>query len=491
MMQRRLLLMAAGLVPFAGGAAVDPWLGDWVATMSHADESTPFGLRLEADDKLPGKLRVKVSAPVVHVWDAVVGSAVVDGQRLIVNGGAWVLSRSRDGQRLLGSSPEFLVPRLRLPLVFSRGQLKKTERQLPRLPEPRVVWRAELAAALWADLLRAGDTLFAGDDSGQLHALDVANGSPRWQAKTGGALRARPLLDAGEILLPSDDGLLYAFDAESGRERWRLPLQAQAIVRIPPGQQGARFDRFGAAAAVLGDVLLTASPAGTLAAWDRHSRAPRWKLEIGHSLLGTPVVAQGLVLVGAFDGSLRAVELASGRERWRAETGEALVSTVWVEGGLVLIGSRSYELFAFRLSDGHEVWRRYHWFSWVESAVNGLDGRVYVGSSDGAHLSCLDPASGRVHWRQDVAGWAWGQPALDARRVAIGTAALGGQGYGSTHRGAVWSFDRVSGMPQWRLPLPVPAERINYGVTGSLALGAQGEVFAGTLAGELLCLMDP
>lgn len=484
---RRTLLLAGALAPLL--ARADDWLGDWRAELSHGGERSPLGLRLEPDAKQPGRLLVKVSAPVIHIEDAQLGTALVDGNRLIVNDGAWVLTRSRDGSRLLGSAPEFLVPRLRLPLVFTRGRLDKRERRLPALPAPLLRWRATLGAALWADLLRAGDTVFAGDDAGVLHALDAASGSPRWQARTGGALRARPLLDAGEILLPSDDGQLYAFDAANGRERWRLRLQEQPVQRIPPGQKGARFDRFAAAAAVQGELLLTASHAGRLAAWDRRTRAPRWQLEIGHSLLGTPVVADGLVLVGAFDGTVRAIELASGRERWRFATGEAVVSRVWVENGLAIVGSRSYELFAIRLLDGSEAWRRYHWFSWVESAVNGRgDGRIYVGSSDGAHLSSLDAASGRLRWRHDVAGWAWGQPAVDARRVAIGTAALGGYTVG--HGASIWSFAPRSGRPQWRLPLPPPAERISYGVTGSLALGEQGEVFAGLLSGELLCLSD-
>lgn len=495
---RRSLLLAGAVAPLVARAEptapIEPWLGDWRAELQHGGERTPFGLHLEADPRQPGRLLVKISAPVIHVWATTVGTALVQGDQLRVNDGAWVLQRSRDGERLLGVSPDFLVPRLRLPLVFRRGLLAKTPRTLPgalQLPAPRRLWSAQLGAPIWADLLRAGDSLFAGDDAGRLHALDPRSGSLRWQARTGGALRARPLLDGGEILQPSDDGQLYAFDAANGRERWRLSLQDAPIVRIPPGQKGARFDRFGAAACVHGDTLLTASHAGRLAAWSRGARSPRWQLDIGHSLLGTPVVAEGLVLVGGFDGRLRAVELGSGRERWSFDCGAALVSTAWVEQGLVLIGSRSYELFAVRLADGREAWRRYHWFSWVESAVNGRDGRVYVGSSDGAHLSSLDPRDGRLQWRQDVLGWAWGQPALDARRVAIGTAAPGGQGEGGTHRGAVWCFERSSGRPQWRLPLEAPAQPTNYGVTGSLAMDEGGAVYAGTLGGELLALQHP
>ena len=68
MMQRRPLLFAAGLATLGPVSALpEAWLGDWRATLSHGGESTPFGLRLEPDDKQPGKLRVKVSAPAIQV----------------------------------------------------------------------------------------------------------------------------------------------------------------------------------------------------------------------------------------------------------------------------------------------------------------------------------------------------------------------------------------------------------------------------------------
>ena len=487
-MQRRPLLLAAAGLPLVATAApaFDP-SGNWVATLRHAGETTAIGLRFEPHAE--GGWTIQATLPAIHAWNAPFGRARwQDGALQLGNG--WQLQPSRDGRRLLGAMPEFLLPRLRLPLVLERGELPHPPRPLPDLPQPQRLWRREAGAPLWADLLRAGDSLFAGDDAGVLHALDPADGRSRWQAKTGGALRCRPLLHQGQLLVPSDDGLLHAFEAGSGAPAWQLPLQQQPVRRIPPGQPGARFDRFGAGVAMQGDALLTASHVGRLACWQlghAPERRLRWQADIGHSLLGTPVIAGGLVVLGAFDGSVRAFELDSGRERWRFDSGAPVVSAVWVENGLVLVGSRSYELFALHLADGREAWRRYHWFSWVESAVNGFEGRAYVGSSDGAHLSCWAPEQGRLLWRRDVHGWAWGQPAVDAQRVATGTAAL--PGYTVGHEASVWSFDRLSGQPHWRLPLAAPAEKGTYGVTGCLAL-APGRVFASTLGGELLALSD-
>ncbi|WP_374436134.1 PQQ-binding-like beta-propeller repeat protein [Inhella sp.] len=487
-MQRRPLVLAAAGLPLVAQAATafDP-SGSWVATLRHAGESTPIGLRFAPHAE--GGWTVQATLPAIHAWNAPFGRARWQDGALQLGSG-WQLQPSRDGRRLLGAMPEFLLPRLRLPLVLERGELPQPPRALPDLPPPRTLWRRELGAPLWADLLRAGDSLFASDDAGVLHALDLADGHTRWQARTGGALRCRPLLHQGQLLVPSDDGLLHAFEAGSGAPVWQLPLQDQPVRRIPPGQPGARFDRFGAGVALQGEALLTASHAGRLACWqlgNAPERRLRWQADIGHSLLGTPVIAGGLVVLGAFDGSVRAFELASGRERWRFETGAPVVSAVWVEDGLVLVGSRSYELFALRLADGAEAWRRYHWFSWVESAVNGLDGLAYLGSSDGAHLSCWAPRTGRLVWRRDVHGWAWGSPALDAQRVAIGTSAL--PGYTVGHEASVWSFERRSGRPHWRAPLAAPASPATYGVTGSLAL-APGQVFAATLGGELLAFAD-
>lgn len=481
--------LAAALAAPVLAVAGNELTGDWQATLTHPafpGDTTSLGLRLVAT--AAGGLDLLLSAPAIHAWDVAMGPAEVRGEQLVMMGGRWTLQRSRDGQHLLGSVPAFLSPRTSLPAVFERGALPRPVREPAALPAPTVRWRLALSASAWADLLCAGDTVWAGDDGGRLHAVDAASGRPRWQAQTGGALRAQPTL-AGELLLvPCDDGQLYAFSAADGQQRWRLRLQGAAITRTTTGKPGARFDRFGAAAVVRGDLLVTASHAGELAAWSLADRRLRWKADLGGPLLGTPAFSGGRVVVGSFDGSVRALDLDGGREAWRFDTGGPVVSAPWVVDGRVIVGSRSYQFFALSLADGRELWRRQTWFSWTESSAAGAAGQGFVGASDTAALSSFEPGGGRPLWRLDVYGWAWGRPLVDARRVAIGTSSNGGtRGPGRDQRGGVCCFERRSGRPLWRLPLEQPGEG-PQGVAASLALAADGTVLASTLTGELLSL---
>ena len=486
---RRECLAAAGLLAPALAAAQGDLAGDWRATLTHPafpGDTTALGLRLSPTPA--GGLEVKLSAPAIHAWDVPMGPAEARGDTLVMLGGRWALQRSRDGQRLLGAVPQFLSPRVGLPAVFERGRLAAPVREPAALPAPAVRWRLPLGAAAWADLLCVGDTVWAGDDAGRLHAVDAASGRLRWQARTGGALRAQPTLAGDLLLVPSDDGQLSAFSAADGSERCRLQLQEATVQRTAAGGPGARHDRFGAAAVVRGDLLVTASHAGELAVWSLPDRRLRWKTALGGPLLGTPAVRGGRVVIGDFDGLVRAFALAEGRELWRFDTGGPVVSAPWVADGRVIVGSRSYQLLGLDLADGRERWRRQTWFSWIESSVAGGAGQGFVGSSDTQALSSFDPASGRLLWRRDVYGWAWGRPLVDAQRVAIGTSSNGGtRGPGREQRGGVCCFERASGRPLWRLPLEQPGDG-PQGVAASLALGPGGLVLAPALSGELLAL---
>jgi outer membrane protein assembly factor BamB len=80
-------------------------------------------------------------------------------------------------------------------------------------------------------------------------------------------------------------------------------------------------------------------------------------------------------------------------------------------------------------------------------------------------------------------GWAWGQPAVTATRVFIGTA--GAAKYPVAHQPAVLAVDRVTGHVAWRYQPETPVSG-TYGFPASPALagplvvigGVDGKVYA-------------
>jgi outer membrane protein assembly factor BamB len=209
-----------------------------------------------------------------------------------------------------------------------------------------------------------------------------------------------------------------------------------------------------------------------------------WSEKAGDSILAAPAVSGGRVFFGTFDGKVIALDGGTGARRWTHDAKAAVVSTPALADGKVIVGTRGYDLLALEAETGRPAWRRYLWFSWVESSASVRDGFAYVGSSDAAAVYAFEASTGRLAWKQDVLGWAWGQPALGDTRVYVGTSSQ--VGYPSGHRAFVLAIDRASGRIVWRLPAEVPAAGA-FGFPGSPALGTSC-VFVGGLDGRVHAL---
>jgi outer membrane protein assembly factor BamB len=237
---------------------------------------------------------------------------------------------------------------------------------------------------------------------------------------------------------------------------------------------------------VVKDRLYAGTHGGRVVCLDASRGEPVWEFKSGDSVLAAPAVDAGRVYFGSYDGNVYALDAATGTMAWKRDTGKPVVSTPAVAGDRVIVGSRSYDLFGLDARTGEVAWKRYLWFSWVESSPVVRDGVVYVGSSDAAALYAFDAGGGRPLWKTDVWGWAWGQPAVTARRVYMGTSALGG--YLVTHHAGVTAVDRASGTPVWRFVAPTATDQA-YGFTGSASVGA-GRVFLAGLDGRVYAFAE-
>jgi outer membrane protein assembly factor BamB len=132
-----------------------------------------------------------------------------------------------------------------------------------------------------------------------------------------------------------------------------------------------------------------------------------WTLKTGGPVRSSPVVADGVLVVGSDDGNVYAVDPATGAERWRFATGGPVQASATIAGGCVFIGSKSGFMHALDLRDGRELWR------WTNDPANPklfpitnstalAYGVLFVsvnGWSPRANLVGLDPASGKEVWR--------------------------------------------------------------------------------------------
>ncbi len=472
------LLLAATLATRPGATAglASELAGAWAGRISHAGEIQDLFVELEPS--ADGKVTVKLTLPVIHVVRTPMAQAVpeIEGDRIRI--GPFAFRYDRAARRLEGALPEALVPVY--PMAFSLHRIERVdEPSRPPLAAPVAApaWTFDAGAPCWPGVTLAGDSVLAGCEDGQLHALDADSGKPRWSFQAGGRIRSRATVSGRDVYLQADDGMLYAIDAADGTARWKVRLVNQPIERLPFDNPKSRFDRFGSEVRAAGGLLYLGTHDGRIVAVSPSDGARAWEFATGDSVLAAPAVDGGRLYAGSLDKHVYALDAATGRLLWKRDTRGGVVSTPAVEGGRLVVGNRTYDLLGLDAKDGSVAWTRYIWFSWVESSATIRDGVAYVGSSDAAALFAFEVKSGRPVWKTDVRGWAWGQPAVTAERTYIGTANQPGY-LGGAHQGGAVAVDRRTGQPVWRVAVE-PGKAGPYGFPGSPAVGEKLVYFAG------------
>jgi polyvinyl alcohol dehydrogenase (cytochrome) len=239
---------------------------------------------------------------------------------------------------------------------------------------------------------------------------------------------------------------------------------------------------------------------------------PAWAFKAPATVTASPVVADGVLFVGAWDGVMRAFDAETGAVRWEHQTAAAdgaafgpIVSTAAVTEvagrDLVIFGAGPV-LYALDAADGSLVWSRAYNRSLpvattpveIESSPAVHDGVVYVGlnthnksadRTDGepGALLALDAATGADVWRfePDPAGHGcggiWGSPAIDVgrNRVIFGTANCGSAANWTQFTEAVVALDADTGSLAWSYQPSTPNVRDeDFGATPNVFTDADG-----------------
>jgi outer membrane protein assembly factor BamB len=158
------------------------------------------------------------------------------------------------------------------------------------------IWHKQLLSS--DDLPGTGLTIdsgsiYVGTLSGALYKIDATNGQVRWTYHPGSGMESNVVVADGVVYLRDNNGTLHAISAANKKQLWAKTATSTGI--------------YGQAVAG-GRVYYSTTLA--LQALDANSGDPVWAFTAPNNagLLGTPVVANGLVFIGCSDDGLYAVQ---------------------------------------------------------------------------------------------------------------------------------------------------------------------------------------
>lgn len=217
-----------------------------------------------------------------------------------------------------------------------------------KYPQVELKWLFDSGYTTTASPVIADSQVYIGDVSGNLHVLDLKDGSEQCAFMAGGAIYATAAVEGNYLVFNAADSFIYCVDKEK-----------QELL---------------------------------------------WKYRTKNALVAVPVIFNGVVYTGASDGMFRAIRLSDGNLVWQYQPVPGFVETKpLIYREKVIFGAWDGHLVALHIEDGSLAWK------WTGEMVSplyspaacwpvGAGGKVFVAAPD-RYLSAVDVQTGKTVWR--------------------------------------------------------------------------------------------
>jgi outer membrane protein assembly factor BamB len=277
-----------------------------------------------------------------------------------------------------------------------------------------VLWRSHLDGSVRSGPLLDEDRLYVATESqprGRVYAVRLRDGRQLWRTPAG-SITAPLAFDGEAIYAASEDGLVLRLDPEHGKVLWRRPLSG-AI-------------RAGPLATATGLVVATTND--TLYLLDRQTGAVHSQVSLPGAVLGTPATDGRRVYLATTNGRVVAVDLASWSVTWERAAGDAVYGAPALLADTLFVLARDGRLSMIPVDTPDSATSRA--LDIVATAgPTPLASGVLVGSVSGEVL-LVDPRTGAIRWRAQVAGPIEEPPLVRDRQVVV----IAGKGNIHTYR---------------------------------------------------------
>ena len=285
-----------------------------------------------------------------------------------------------------------------------------------------------------------------------------------WLVQTGVGIYCSPAPYRDKVYVGDDMGFLTCYALKNGRKLWNFP-SGNRIVGTP---------------AVADGVVVFGSADKHIYGLNAETGRPLWKVEAAEPVLGAVTIDRGTAYVGASDRTFRAIDLHSGRLRWAYTGVKGYIETKpLVEGNKVIFGAWDNTLYALDTADGKECWKwtggltRMH-FSPAAVWPVAAHGKVFITDPQRA-MTAIDLKTGSTVWRTF----------RSMVRETVGLSADKSRVYSKTMNDSIVCYSAIDDRPRqlW-------ASDVGFGYehAPSMQVEKEGVVFGSTKEGLIFAL---
>lgn len=209
-----------------------------------------------------------------------------------------------------------------------------------------------------------------------------------WHKSLKGGLYSTPVTDGESLYIGDDVGMFYCLDLETGATKWTFDT-GMRIVGSP---------------AVADGVVVFGSANYNIYGLDTKTGKPRWTFTTKQAVMGAATIHEGVAYIGGGDGRMFAFDLKTGTLKWSFnELKNYVLTRPLVYNDKLYFGAWDTYLYALHLKDGSLAWK------WSNGKSNpklspasvwpvAADGKIFITAPD-RYFTCLDAETGAEVWR--------------------------------------------------------------------------------------------
>ena len=291
-------------------------------------------------------------------------------------------------------------------------------------------WKFKTGGPIHASPIIVDGTLYVGSTDGKLYALNAKRWEVKWTFQSGDAIRYPAAVWNNQVYFSARDNRVYALNAKTGELIWKFKSETWMdsppvisngqvyigaftrtihVINATTGEAEGRYQ-----SRVRIDGIDFGCVQGKLRPITPEHQADLWRGYVDYTY-SYPVIANGVVYIGARDSRIHAIDVPSKEKVWSYETQGYVDAAPAVSDGLLYVTSHDGYVYAFENQtaesslpqpDKRQVGIVVHDEAAVYSAKDS-DSPMQLHLNDGVKLSILNEDGGwyQVELPDGASGW--------------------------------------------------------------------------------------